>query len=1089
MVQIERDSNNIIIKKQLTNVYPNIKTGITSLGVIGINDIVLNSIKLKGTIVNSETIEKLEYSNDLTPGIALPNKALLVDSEKNISGLNIISCNGLILNGSVFNPTLFIENNNINTGENYITDITIGLAQSNKALVTDYNYNIKEINSIDSKKIQLNKKNISFNCNQSNINLNDIEYDNLTINSNWISSLDSNNNWLDIEYSENLNLYIAVGKKVISSIDGIKWIERYNSDIDIYKSITWGLNMFIAVGSKSIIYSNNGIDWDVIEIYNNNWKCICYGNSKFVCTGDSITIYSEDGLNWNIGTLNYNIKKIVWCHNVFIGIDDTNIYISNNGINWNIILNNLSNLTDVCFSLELNRIIITSCDFINKQNSYIIYSDDSQSWLYSYKNIIINTLTWSSDLKLFIGCDLENNGYYSSNGIYWIEFECGTVIPNSIIWSNNYKKIIGVGNGIINSCLSKKNISLNKIFIDNDENLGIGSNPLTHKLEISDINGKCLKLIDNDKYTSFNINNKNLTINSSTSLNLSNGLMLNNKLITTDVVDFNKYLNSIISGSISSNSVISVNSNRNLSGINSINTLNLLVNGVNKNIDSNHITFKNVKVGIASPNKAITLDKYNNIRHINSIKSNKLNINNTYLKSNIKNINTFYNDNYLNFNKLKNNNLIITEFGVEISNSNNKLEWIDNIYILINNNGIYTSIDGIIWEIKINGSYNDLVYNNKRIIVIGENIVCSEDGIIWNIVNTDFIFKSIYWNSNLDQYISSGESIIGISNNGINWNIINIEYTFINICYGMNMYFGITNDTNNNLVYISKNGIDWEIITYKYDIETKDIYYNNNLILICTNLGIIYSTDGYIWNRISDTIILLSINYIKGIYFGINNDGIYFSENGMNWKLYNNLNSNNKSNLTYNNNIDCLSLFDDSGFVRTDYNFNFNIFSKCLYYHKEHIQLDFLNNRIGLGIEPLYTLHLSTDNAISLSSTWTISSDIRIKKNIEDANLDLCSNIIKNLRLVKYKWKNEFFQEQIYDKNKLGWIAQEVEEFIPKAVTINSQYGYSDFKSLNSDQIIANLYGSLQNLIYKFEESSNLCDMLLNKLNDFDSIV
>jgi len=129
---------------------------------------------------------------------------------------------------------------------------------------------------------------------------------------------------------------------------------------------------------------------------------------------------------------------------------------------------------------------------------------------------------------------------------------------------------------------------------------------------------------------------------------------------------------------------------------------------------------------------------------------------------------------------------------------------------------------------------------------------------------------------------------------------------------------------------------------------------------------------------------------------------------------------------------------------------------------------------IGLGTtSPAYQLELSTDSAGKPSTnTWTVSSDERVKEDIEDADIDICYDNVKNLKLKYFKWKDEFIDDHsIEDRHKLGWIAQEVETVLPKAVTTtnNDKDEIEDFKSLNSDQIIACMYGAIQKLIEKVE--------------------
>jgi hypothetical protein len=156
-------------------------------------------------------------------------------------------------------------------------------------------------------------------------------------------------------------------------------------------------------------------------------------------------------------------------------------------------------------------------------------------------------------------------------------------------------------------------------------------------------------------------------------------------------------------------------------------------------------------------------------------------------------------------------------------------------------------------------------------------------------------------------------------------------------------------------------------------------------------------------------------------------------------------------------------------------------------------------------------LQLSTDSAGKPSTnTWTIVSDERIKEDIELADLDLCYQAVKTIPLKRYKWREDVYtDEQVSDRRKLGWIAQDVETVYPKAVNVN-EFRYNqvyeeivipaieeeldsdgnvvvpaqpeqvnrvlvsediieDCKDLNADQIYAAMYGAIQKLIVKVE--------------------
>ena len=129
---------------------------------------------------------------------------------------------------------------------------------------------------------------------------------------------------------------------------------------------------------------------------------------------------------------------------------------------------------------------------------------------------------------------------------------------------------------------------------------------------------------------------------------------------------------------------------------------------------------------------------------------------------------------------------------------------------------------------------------------------------------------------------------------------------------------------------------------------------------------------------------------------------------------------------------------------------------------------------------------------------WANASDSRYKKSIIDADLDICYNNIKNLKLKKYSYKEEILERPNTDTHTLGWIAQDVETIYPKSirtspfttwVTYNGNtpiYASNgidiikpgdrvqdinagstiipDFKTMTDTQIMNSLYGAVQKL-------------------------
>jgi len=88
--------------------------------------------------------------------------------------------------------------------------------------------------------------------------------------------------------------------------------------------------------------------------------------------------------------------------------------------------------------------------------------------------------------------------------------------------------------------------------------------------------------------------------------------------------------------------------------------------------------------------------------------------------------------------------------------------------------------------------------------------------------------------------------------------------------------------------------------------------------------------------------------------------------------------------------------------------------------------------------------------------TFSAYSDERLKEHVEAADIDMCYDIIKDLPLSRWKWKEGFGG---IDRNKLGWIAQDVEKIFPKSV--NSVNGNL---TINGDQIYATMWGAIRKL-------------------------
>jgi hypothetical protein len=81
------------------------------------------------------------------------------------------------------------------------------------------------------------------------------------------------------------------------------------------------------------------------------------------------------------------------------------------------------------------------------------------------------------------------------------------------------------------------------------------------------------------------------------------------------------------------------------------------------------------------------------------------------------------------------------------------------------------------------------------------------------------------------------------------------------------------------------------------------------------------------------------------------------------------------------------------------------------------------------------------------------ASDQRLKNNIE--NIENCLEIINSLKPIKYNWIDT---EKYGPQKEIGFIAQEVELYIPEIIGINSD----EMKSLDYAKITSVLTGAIQ---------------------------
>jgi hypothetical protein len=130
-----------------------------------------------------------------------------------------------------------------------------------------------------------------------------------------------------------------------------------------------------------------------------------------------------------------------------------------------------------------------------------------------------------------------------------------------------------------------------------------------------------------------------------------------------------------------------------------------------------------------------------------------------------------------------------------------------------------------------------------------------------------------------------------------------------------------------------------------------------------------------------------------------------------------------------------------------------------------------LGTLIGTG-SPLYR---NTSTGI-FSST---SSDARLKKDVQPINNAL--DIVKNLNGVYFKWNNNDDFKTEDETRQIGLIAQEVEQHLPEAVTLN---GVKDYKTIRYSEMVSVLVEAMKEQQQQIESLKTEIQDLKNRISN-----
>lgn len=406
----------------------------------------------------------------------------------------------------------------------------------------------------------------------------------------------------------------------------------------------------------------------------------------------------------------------------------------------------------------------------------------------------------------------------------------------------------------------------------------------------------------------------------------------------------------------------------------------------------------------------------------------------------------------------------------------------------------FSGIDNIIFVKELQTYYG-----------IGSNgIVFSKDCIAWNYCNmysdVNANCSTFAYSPLLDTIVVTSNNKVQMSKNGVDFrNISELRYgdkfssmiwvdswaMFVAVC-------ATNNSTIKQYVY-SIDGQTWNLgesqeeTLYKNATTPSTIAYSPKLdmAIVFMSTTIKYTYDGKMWytTRFPHSNFGGYVSWIKEMDIFVASSSssanalLYYSYNGLDWNVLKTptsltgVSAANNSEWFYINRMGVIANTVNSGtagLVVLKVNSSQLNNMHAVNEDNSTISLDYINNRLGLGVEsPQFSLHLGEDMAFKPSSTfWTTSSDERLKEDIQPADTNTCYENVKNIPLKKFKWKDSVYGgREVNHTRQIGWIAQDVEERIPKAVDRKNMHGIEDCRTLNNDQIIANMYGAVKQLM------------------------
>ena len=934
--------------------------------------------------------------------------------------------------------------------------------------------------------------------------------------------------WNSVCWSPELGIFCAVASsgavRIMTSSDGVTWTGQTTPEANAWNSVCWSpeLYLFCAVassGTNRVMVSSNGTSWTAYPASSAvSWTSVVWSYENRILlavASDSATImYSASGTIWTSGTgVAVGATSVCWSsyQGLFcvVGTGSVGNYVatSPDGLTWTARTPATTrNWRSVIWVPEMKTFLATNSDATGNS---VMYSFNGITWTTdtaSYPGVMYGYgLAWSSELGIV--AEIGTSSLRTSPSIYAFNAFTSTLLTTSNnfvvnqngIFVNATTKYVGIGNtnpqndldiygniivgkgpGNYNTSTTVYTFNNYRPFgwdSDGDGNLNVtqtaGKNFIIRggvsdsALVIFAVNGSTNSSFTNNGYLiarDYILRNANLTI--------SQGMSVGGNVVAVDYVNNKVGFNL---GNLSSTSnIFGVGGSANIAG--------------NLNATTN---YANVFTGTVS---------YSRGRHISSKTTTQIPAYGVPQRD--YTISRFRGGTY----------------PMEVSTTGwNTLIWSpqQSIFVSLSGNGnntrAMTSPDGITWTSRTlgNQAWTDIGWSPELGLFIGipnnsSSIVTSPDGITWTTVNTGTgvtNWVNIAWAPELGIFCVIGVSTVSTrvmtSPNGTTWTLRDslVYNQWRTICWSPDLsIFVVASDSGSlNRVMTSPDGIVWTART-----TPNGSYYGSawspelGLFAVVGSSTCITSPDGVVWTTRSvsgnmwfDIIWSPSLRLFCAISTASSGASIMTSPDGVVWTGRTpTINMSGRA-IAWSEELGIFCLVGNSLSVSVG---NSVVISESMYaYHPYDyniygnlavsgniLYVGATTGNVGiLTITPTANLEVNGEAAKTGGGNWSTSSDARVKEDILKADTQRCYEIVKNLDLKYYRYREDTVPYQ-YDRHSLGWIAQEAEIFFPKSILTANLYGISDLKLLDSDQIMKCMYGALEELVPKLDRLEEL---------------